>query len=112
MSEKPDVADGQKELLDLLLGSSESARIAATVDMLFQLESYLRVISLSLAGVGVKHELTGDLSRDLYGTRVVADEAAAWLLKLQTALHKHVSPSEPAASQDPSESEPEKRVVH
>ena len=101
--------DERKHLLELLLDPIESERAKAMADTLFQLESYLRVISLTLNGIEGKYRLPSGLSRDLWTLRNMADEVSAWLSSHYAKLYDY---AERRPAPEPEREAEAERVIH
>ena len=99
----------QKLLLELLLDPIESERAKALADTLFQLESYVRNISLSLSGIEARYKLPVNLSRDIWTLRSMADEVSSWLNNHYMPLYQYADRKQAPEAE---KAESAERVVH
>lgn len=105
-------AADQAAFLECLSKTDERKRAEAIADLIFQLETNLRLVAGAIAGAGVKHKLPPEVSRDLWGPRVLAEETADWLAAQQAALLAYAERSSPAIEPERAEQEQAGKVIH
>lgn len=81
MAEKTD-----SPLLALLLSEEGSVRVQAVTDLIFQSETYIRVIALALDGLLSAVAEDEERFRDIYTVRQLALDAEAWLRSHRIAI--------------------------
>jgi hypothetical protein len=79
-----------KTLLEGLSSANERDRVYMIADLLFQIESYTLLASMTLTGLLSKHP---EAARDLYSTKQMMDDLSAWLKNHHQSLYKHLEPT-------------------
>ena len=94
----------QQSVLSALMEGDESTRLTTAGDLLFQAESYARLLKQALSGVAGRMLDRPEEYRDLYAISGMADELAAWLKGHYTPIYERagvLQAAEPPAVEQP-----------
>lgn len=101
----------QRTLSDLLADPVESTRVLTMADLLFQIETYTRNLSLMVGGLIAKNADT-DTARSLFGLQQSLDETGLWLKGHYEPLYAHVQTPAPFPQAEAVAAESDGKVLH